>query len=303
MSISRIAFYHLETLLWIARLGTFGAAAERLNTTQPAISARVREMEAHLGTALFRREGRTMTLTPSGRRIVKESEPLLASFQTVLQGSSSIADASGIVRIGAGEIAAASCLPGFVADLQRDQPNISLEIEIALTADLIQQILSGRMDLVFGAGRIAHPALKTTSIGSVDLLWLGSPQTLAALPRAKHDDPLPIWSLSSLSPLYQIMRDAIGRSGMPSRSINLCNNARSMIDIVMTGNGIGIFPHTMVQEQLARNRLAPVPGMIDIPAVEFQVAIRAAEMDPLILSIFERASDLDVRASDALTRG
>ena len=60
MSINRIAFYHLETLLWIARLGTFAAAAARLNTTQPAISARVRELESHLGTALFRREGRTM---------------------------------------------------------------------------------------------------------------------------------------------------------------------------------------------------------------------------------------------------
>src|SRR3546814_18720347 len=59
MSINRIAFYHLETLLWIARLGTFAAAAERLNTTQPAISARVGELENHLGTVLFRREGRT----------------------------------------------------------------------------------------------------------------------------------------------------------------------------------------------------------------------------------------------------
>jgi hypothetical protein len=73
MSINRIAFYHLETLLWIARLGTFAAAAARLNTTQPAISARVRELESHLGTALFRREGRTMALTPAGRELVRES--------------------------------------------------------------------------------------------------------------------------------------------------------------------------------------------------------------------------------------
>ena len=75
MSISRIALYHLETLLWIARLGTFGAAAERLNTTQPAISARVRELENLVGKQLFRREGRTMTLTPAGRQLVRESEP------------------------------------------------------------------------------------------------------------------------------------------------------------------------------------------------------------------------------------
>ena len=54
----KLAIYHLETLAWIARLGTFRAAAERLNTTQPAISARVREIESQLGIEIFRREGR-----------------------------------------------------------------------------------------------------------------------------------------------------------------------------------------------------------------------------------------------------
>ena len=45
MSINRVSLYHLETLLWIDRLGTFSAAAERLNTTQPTVSARMRELE------------------------------------------------------------------------------------------------------------------------------------------------------------------------------------------------------------------------------------------------------------------
>ena len=77
MSINRIAFYHLESLLWIDRLGTFSAAAERLNTTQPAVSARMRELEQRLGSALFRRDGRTMSLTPAGRKLVRDCAPLL----------------------------------------------------------------------------------------------------------------------------------------------------------------------------------------------------------------------------------
>ena len=295
MSINRIAFYHIETLLWIARLGTFGAAAERLKTSQPAISARVRELEAHLGAALFRREGRAMTLTPAGRRLVRESEPLMARLQGIMQNAGASAESSGIIRIGAGEIAAASCLPGFVADLQRDLPNVSLEIELALTADLIQQMLTGRADLVFGAGRIAHPALRTSPIGTVDLLLLASPDTVAEIAAGARVDAFPIWSLSSHSPLYQIMRDALALSGMAARPVNLCNNARTMIDIVMAGNAIGVFPHSMVRQQLDEGRLAHVSGAQPLPSVEFQVAIRAAETDPLILRIFERAEKLDVR--------
>ncbi len=299
MSIDRIALYHLETLQWIARLGTFRAAAERLNITQPTISARIRELEAHLGIRLFRREGRMMTLTPAGRQVVRQSEPLWSQFQNILLGSGGMSETTGIVRIGAGEIAAASCLPGFVAQLQQDLPNVSLEVEIALTADLIQHILTGKTDLVFGAGRIAHPALRTTPIGSVDLMLLATPATVATMRSDVDHKRHPIWSLSSHSPLYQIMRDAIAQSGMHAHTVNLCNNARSMIDIVMAGRGIGIFPQSMVRRELEQQKLVPVPNTSDMPPIEFQVAIRAAETDPLILNIFERASGLDIDQPNA----
>ena len=296
MPINRVAFYHLETLLWIARLGTFAAAAQRLNTTQPAISARIRELEGHLGAALFRREGRIMTLTSAGRDLVRKSEPLWASFQSVLLACGDLSGATGTIRIGAGEIAAASCLPGFVAGLKRDLPNVSLELDIALTADLIQALVGGHTDLAFGAGRIAHPALRTTSIGSVDLLWLASPTTVTAMENTTSGD-IPVWSLSALSPLYRIMKNAIATSDLRHRPVNLCNNMRMMIDIAVTGGGIGIFPHRMVRQQIAEGTLVPVPGAPDMPAIEFQVAIRAAEVDPLVLAIFDRASALDLRAT------
>lgn len=295
MSINRVAFYHLETLLWIARLGTFGAAAERLNTTQPAVSARIRELEAHLGVKLFSREGRVMALTPAGRQLVRESEPLWVRFQSVMLGYSDISEATGTVRIGAGEIVAASCLPGFISHLQSELPRVSLELDIALTADLLQQILNGRADLVFAAGKIAHPALKTVSIGTVDLLWLASPATVEAMGKGRSADTIPIWSLSNQSPLFQIMKDTIAESRMANRTVNLCNNVRSLIDITVAGGGIGIFPHSMVSQQLAANSLIPIPGTNKAPPVEFSVAIRAAESDPLILHIFDRASRLNVR--------
>jgi len=294
MAINRIAFYHLETLLWIARLGTFAAAAARLNTTQPAISARVRELENHLGTALFRREGRSMTLTPAGRELVRESEPLWARFQSVLTECSDISGATGVVRIGAGEIAAASCLPGFVAALNSNLPRVSLEVEIALTADLIQQLTAGRTDIAFAPGQIAHPMLRTVPIGDVDLLWLASPGTVAAMQAAPATAKTPIWSLSNLSPLYRITKEAIAASDLGWRSVNLCNNMRTMIDIVLEGDGIGIFPRPMVRQHMADGALVPVPGAPAMPPVEFRVAVRAAETDPLILAIFDRAAQLDL---------
>src|SRR3546814_3780253 len=115
----------------------------------------MRELEQRLGTALFRREGRAMSLTAAGRKLVRDCDPLLRDMQYALLGSGGYGEASGVVRIGAGALAAASCLSAFVAELRADMPNVGLEIEMDLTAHLIPQPLTGRTELDFTAAPIA----------------------------------------------------------------------------------------------------------------------------------------------------
>lgn len=291
MSINRISLYHLETLLWIDRLGTFSAAAERLNTTQPAVSARMRELEQRLGSKLFRRDGRSMSLTAAGRKLVRDCDPLLRDMQLALLGSGGFAEASGVVRIGAGEIAAASCLPPFVAALKAEMPNVGLEIEIDLTANLIQQLLTGRTDLAFAAGPIAHPALRTSPIGAVALVWLASPAVAAAF-GGGDAIPVPVWSLASHSPIHGRMRDAIQASRIAQKSLNLCNNARMMIDIAKAEGGVGIFPEPMVRDDIARGALVELADMPTLAPVEFHVAMRVADTEPVLMRIFDEAARL-----------
>lgn len=296
MSLNRIALYHLETLLWIERLGTFGAAAQRLNTTQPAISARVRELEAHLGTTLFKREGRRMALTPAGRQLVRDFGPIWGDLQSSLLNCTGSLEASGIIRIGAGEIAAASCLPGFVADLKADMPGVSLEVEIDLTANLIVQLIEGRTDIAFAAGTLAHPALAVSPIGSARLLWMASPAIADGM-NAGRAAPPAVWSLSDRSPLHKTMREAISAANFPHRNVNLCNNVRAMIDIVATGCGIGLFPAAMVEDARTRGKLVEVAVAPAPKPVLFSVARRSAELDPLVLEVYRRAALLDISAS------
>lgn len=293
MSINRIGLYHLETLLWIDRLGTFAAAAHRLNTSQPAVSARVREMEAHLGARLFRREGRTMSFTPAGRQLVRDCGVIWGDVQNMLLRCGGFGEAGGVVRIGAGEIVAASCLPAFLTQLKSDMPHVLLELEIDLTANLIQQLLTGRMDIVFAAGPIAHSALRSHPIGSVGLLWLAHPAVASAMEEGKAEH-IPIWSLSSHSPIHGRIRKAIAASKISGQALNLCNNARTMIDITKAGGGIGVFPEPMVRQEVASGELVKLEGMPVAEAVEFHVAARAADNEPITARIFEAASLLQL---------
>lgn len=286
----KLAIYHLETLLWIARLGTFRAAAERLGTTQPAISARVREIESQLGIEVFRREGRGVSLTARGRQLVRDCEPLLAGFERALMQAGDFAGATGVVRIGAGEIAAASCLPAFVGRITADLPGITLELDLDLTARMLQQVLAGTRDMVFLAGPVASPGLRTVPIGEVRLVWLASPETAASGGFAR---PLPVWSIGAHSPIHQVLEQELADGRAPHRSLNICNNVQTMIGIVAAGGGAALFPEIMVRGALADGRLVEV--LPPPPArIRFEAAIRSNEQDPVILELFRRAGGLRI---------
>ena len=66
----------VETFLWVARLGSFSAAAERLHTTQAAISNRIATLERDLGIRLFERDVRCVRLTSLGQLAVPKAEEL-----------------------------------------------------------------------------------------------------------------------------------------------------------------------------------------------------------------------------------
>jgi DNA-binding transcriptional LysR family regulator len=290
----KLAIYHLETLLWIARLGTFRAAAERLHTTQPAISARVREIEGQLGVAIFRREGRGVVLTARGRQLVQDCEPLLAGLESALLEAGNHAGAAGIVRIAAGEIAAATCLPQFAGDIGKDLPGVTLHIDLDLTARMLQNVLAGTRDIAFLAGPVASPGLRTAPIGAVDLAWLASPSIAT---KNRLNSGIPIWSVGEHSPIHRVTCESLKAAGLPVRAINTCNNVEAMLGIVASGEGAAVFPEVMARRLIESGQLAEFHTRPK-SQLRFEVAIRSNETDPVVLELFRRAARLSVTGQD-----
>src|SRR5262245_59039711 len=93
----------IETFYWVATIGNFHSAAERLNTTQPAISARIRALEQELGVELFDRTARSAKLNSAGRRFLAYAERFMALTNEIEQNFMSRDNVSRIVRIGVSE--------------------------------------------------------------------------------------------------------------------------------------------------------------------------------------------------------
>src|SRR5690606_10312957 len=95
-----IDFKQIDAFVWVAELGSFRAAAEKLNTTQPAISQRIAALEATMSVRLFERGARGIKLTEKGQELLSHAQRMLAlrnEMMTVAKAQNAV---RGTLRLG-----------------------------------------------------------------------------------------------------------------------------------------------------------------------------------------------------------
>ena len=149
----------LMTFSTVARLGGVTRAAEELNTVQSNITQRVKALEAEIGTKLFERHSRGMTLTGAGRRLLPYAQRLAALSREAVLAAREDGEPKGPLSIGSLETTAAVRLPALLAEFHRRFPAVQLTLRTATTADLVAAVLDGSLDGAFVAGPIDHSEL------------------------------------------------------------------------------------------------------------------------------------------------
>lgn len=153
---SRIKFRHLQTFIEVARQKSVGKAADVLSITQPAVTRTIRELEDHLGAALFEKEGRGIRISHFGEVFLKHAGESIAAVQ---RGVDSIALAKRSMgpplRIGALPTASASLMPEAVAEFLKAGTGSRATIVTGDNRWLLDALRIGELDLV--VGRLAAP--------------------------------------------------------------------------------------------------------------------------------------------------
>ncbi|WP_141564545.1 LysR family transcriptional regulator, partial [Mycolicibacterium palauense] len=135
----------LRHFIAVADSGSFTRAAAALHLSQQALSSSVRQLETDLGTALFRREGRRITLTAAGRTLVHESGPLLAAARTLRDHVRAGAQQAWIV----GHTPALSGIEAYsvIEPAVQAFPDMSFTLRQMYPADLAAGVLDGTVQL------------------------------------------------------------------------------------------------------------------------------------------------------------
>src|SRR5438067_889840 len=128
-----VSLKQIEAFYWICQLGSYSAAADRLNTTQPAISNRMRDFEEALGCALFDPRVRRPRLTARGKAVLGISEQFLSLGQSLRRAAGAEQTAGGLVRVGAADTVALTWLPTLLSRLCDQYPLVDVEMFVDLS--------------------------------------------------------------------------------------------------------------------------------------------------------------------------
>src|SRR2546429_6325453 len=126
-------FKAIETFMWVVTLGSFRGAAQKLNTTQPAISQRIAQLESEVGVRLLQRDRRMVLPTPDGRQMLVYAEKLIGLRSEMLAVVGDQSAMRGGVRPGGGENPRPTRPKPLIKNGKRAPPKLSPGNEDAIT--------------------------------------------------------------------------------------------------------------------------------------------------------------------------
>lgn len=150
----------LETFRAVAMAGRISEAARRLNLSQPAVTAQMRQLEEAAGRPLFTRHPHGVQLTPAGRGLLEVANRLHGLLEEAASRLAAPEQASGPLRLCASTTLAAYVLPPLLAAFAKAERPASLTLEAANTDQVLAWVREGRFPLGLVEGLRRAPGLR-----------------------------------------------------------------------------------------------------------------------------------------------
>jgi DNA-binding transcriptional LysR family regulator len=249
----RLTLSQIETFYWIARLGSFHAAARQLNVTQPSVSGRIRELELELGTPLFDRSGARVRLTEAGRAIQNQAEQMLALAREIHDEAGS-GKLRGLLRLGVVETVAHLALPGLIAALKERRPELRVELAVDVGTALMRQLEERQLDVVISNDSSTVEGTVSQALGQIDLSWVGpvghrlAGQVLT--PADLRDEA--IFTQPAHSTIGRTIRAWFDAGRETPKSLSVCNSLSVISELVAAGLGFAVITPALLSPERAK---------------------------------------------------
>jgi DNA-binding transcriptional LysR family regulator len=209
----------------------------------------VKALEAEIGTPLFERHSRGMTLTGAGRRLLPYAQRMAALSREAVLAARDDGEPKGPLAIGSMETTAAVRLPALLAQFHRRFPAVRLTVRTGTTADLVAAVLDGALDGAFVAGPIDHAELTAATAFREELVLVTASRwtSLAAL-RAGTSESGPTALVFRTGCTYRLrLEHVFAEFGWPSAARFEFGTLDGMIGCVAADMGVTLLPRAVVE--------------------------------------------------------
>lgn len=267
-----VEFRDLEVIYWIVKLGGFRKAAARLNTTQPAISNRITQIERQYGISLFER-GRRKPVSPTARGLTffKHAEHMLRLHEALVASLKETETLTGTVRLGVSETLVQTWLSTLVRDLLQTHPGITLDISVDISTTLRDGLNRGELDLAFMLEGLTPAKAVTRPLSDYPIEWVASPELPLGdgILDLRHLAAWPILTFSSRTQPYERIAALFKHPGLGPVRLFGNGSLSSIVRLAVDGMGIGAIPPVTIRDELASGRLRILTTSVKLPTLSF----------------------------------
>ena len=243
----RLNLEQLRTFLVVHRTGGVGRAAQALNLTQPAVTARMKALEESLGTRIFDRDGGPGRLTKRGEMLLRHAQTLEALADRIEREIVDPAGIEGHLRIGASETIAQSWLPGFILALYREFPNLQIEFNVDVSVNLRKALIAREIDLAFLLGPISDHTVSNLVLPSFPLGWYADAAIDPGDPAAARLFDRPVITYARNTRPYRDVRDLVSTRLGPDVALFPSSSLSATIRLVASGLGVSPLPVALAE--------------------------------------------------------
>ncbi|GAA3918151.1 LysR family transcriptional regulator [Litoribacillus peritrichatus] len=282
----------LKAFVTVAEEGHLTRAADRLFTSQPAISAKLKSLEETLGVALFDRTPKGMSLTPAGERLLIQAKAILEASNQMLADATSIQGTIvGQLSIGINSDLSFLKLPELLADTSEHYPDLQLSFVNGMSPDNITHVRKGKLDAGFFFGPCASLDVHTIHLADIPTAvvapagW-GDQVTYASVEDLAN---LPWIYTTNRCPFYKLKEAILSDAGLePSKTV-FVDSEEAIRELVKAESGIALLRKDDAEKAEQEGWGTQWKGRT--PTIPLGVAISPKRMqDPLIQAWLEQLS-------------
>ncbi|GLZ86904.1 transcriptional regulator [Metapseudomonas resinovorans] len=260
----------LEIFRAVALEHSVTRAAQRLQRAQSNVTTRIRQLEEELGTPLFLREGKRMTLTDRGQAFLDYSERLLALADEARQAMHP-QQPGGRLRLGSMESTAASRLPAPLARFHSQCPDVELEVSTGTSQALLEGVLARRLDCALvawpkGQEEVVAMGLEAQPVFLEELLLV----LPAGHPPVKGPSDVQVRGLAGFAEgctYRQIAENWLSGESRPLPKVQQVGSYHAILACVSAGACVGILPRSVLELQ------RELPPVLQLPLMQVETLL------------------------------